>query len=220
MIPFDVFIKQREPDLKRIARATRGEFDYSDVVSEAWLMAKRLSAGSTVQEGLADVPFQDRVISHLYQALVHYTDRTVRFAMRIDHGSEGDDGASPHPVALTLVSDDGRDPLAELLLNEENAMHSACAALDSSVMGAWMMLLSRYDFRMKAVAERLLISVSHAYRCRARAREIVQRQTAIPLVPPSNASCIGPWRRYRLARAPLQLELFVDQAGGLLGGAD
>ena len=41
---FSHFLKLRKQDLQRIARATRGEHELNDVISEAWLLATQWSS--------------------------------------------------------------------------------------------------------------------------------------------------------------------------------
>ncbi len=213
MDSFNAFLVSRDANLRRIAAATGREYRYEEVVNEAWLMAAKLGS----HDDLADQAFQDRVLAYLYQALVRYTGRTVRWAKSLDHASvERDDGTASALMAM-LVGDEGRHPLTELLAADDIRINAARMARDTSLMSAWLILLHHHDFRMERVAARLLISVSYAYRCRARARRIAQRQNALPLALPADASCLGPWRRHRFDRAPLQRELDFGQDTGLLG---
>lgn len=215
MDPFERFLQQRGKDLKRIAWATRGEHEYTDVVQEAWLMAGTLSTRHGLPPDFLDAGFQDLLIRHLYQALVRYTELNVRHAVRLDHGT-GDDAAegAPHWLLNRLVSDEGRDPLSCLIAETDHAARPLPDEDHPSLAGAWIVLLRDCDNRMHVVANRLLISVSYAYRCCARARRMAREQNAIALTPPRTAGQLGPWRRYRATRTPRQLEF--DFGGPLL----
>ena len=153
----------------------------------------------------------DLLLRHLYQALVRYTELNVRHAVRLDHGNgDEEDADAPHWLMNRLASDGGRDPLAHLVETEEAATHPDIDAPHPSLAGAWVVLLRACGNRMPVVAARLLISVSHTRRCRAKAEMLARRQHAIPLAPPRTGAELGPWRRYRAIRAPRQLAFDFD----------
>lgn len=104
-IPFDgdfsYFVTTRKKDLQRIASGTRGEYQLSDVINEAWLLASTMTpkAGATLD--LGNPEHQKLLLSYLYQALVRYTDTRVRYAVRLDHSPYGDED-DMHPIARSL----------------------------------------------------------------------------------------------------------------------
>lgn len=196
---FDRFLATHKDALKRIARATRGESTVDDVVQEAWLMAHRLHG-----ERLATVDFDEaqsqRVLAHLFQALVRYTDTRVRHAVRLDHAPNGDDDAV-HPLARILSGDPGDDPLAGLAAAEDAA--AAARVEPATQAAAWLVMVQHFGNRMQSVADFLKISTSYAYRCCARARGIATRQRGIVL--DAQMAALRPWRRWRAERRPRQL---------------
>lgn len=206
MDAFDQFVARRKSDLERIARATKGEQQYDDVVHEAWLMAKDLAARDGVATDFLDPVFLKTLLSHLYQKLVRYTEQNVRYASRLDHSNSPDTGEdTPHPLMNKLVGDEGRDPLSYLQAVEdapEPALHSQHL---HSLAGAYLTLLNRLGNHMHAVAGHLLISLSYAYRCYARARWFAARQIPLTLPMAEADFVLGPWRRSRVSRAPMQL---------------
>src|SRR5690606_17656973 len=159
-------LHRNEQALKRIARATRGEHDFGDVVNEAWLMAEAVASRTGLPAGFADPAFEDLLLRHLYQALVRYAERNVRHAVRLDHAAAGDDESGAHWLANRLASDNGRDPLSHLLADEEPA--EGDGEHHPSLAGAWVKLLWMNGGRIRTVARKLLISVSHTYRCHAK----------------------------------------------------
>ena len=216
MDAFARFVNLHASDLKRIARATRGEHPFEDVVHEAWLMATDISARLERPVDFHDVDFRNLLLRHLYQALVRYTELNLRHAVRLDHGNGHDDDAgAPHWLMDRLPSDGGRDPLSCLMEAEEATRAPDLDAPHSSLAGAWIVLL-RDCGNTAAVAASLLISISHTYRCRARAEMLARVQHAIPLTPPRSAAELGPWRRHRATRVPQQLAF--DFEGPLLAG--
>lgn len=216
MDPFQRFVAGHRRDLARIARATGGEQQREDVAQEAWLMAEPLAARYQRPVDFDDPAFVDLLLRHLYQALVRYTELNLRLAVRLDHGNGHDDDAgAPHWLMDRLPSDGGRDPLSCLVEAEEATRAPDLDAPHSSLAGAWIVLL-RDCGNTAAVAASLLISISHTYRCRARAEMLARVQHAIPLTPPRSAAELGPWRRHRATRVPQQLAF--DFEGPLLAG--
>ncbi|KRG84515.1 hypothetical protein ABB34_09120 [Stenotrophomonas daejeonensis] len=205
--PFLQFLQQCGKNLQRIANATKGEYSRADVAQEAWLLAGPLAERHGLPLDFLDPGFQDLLLRHLYQALVRYTDLHVRHGLRLDHapGDDAEEGTA-HPLMNHLTSDEGRDPLAHLLLGEERAGLPDIDAPHPSLAGAWLVLLQDCGQHMPSVAMRLLISVSWAYRCCAKARRLAREQHPIALTPPHSARQLGPWRKHRATRAPRQLE--------------
>lgn len=214
MDDFSRFLAHCHDNLKWIADATRREHRYEDVCQQAWLEARGLADERGTSLDFLDPAFQQEVLRRLYCKLVH-GDRRFRHATRLDHGFEGDD---VHPLARILASDDGRDPLAELLDAECAAEPPDEDRLPLSLALAWVLLLRRHAC-MRSVATRLLISVSHAYRCCAKARWLATCQHPIPLEPAARHATpqLGPWRQRRAIRIPQQLAFDFDERLDLVG---
>jgi hypothetical protein len=209
---FERFVTAQRKKLRQIASHTRGEYQFEDVVNEAWLMAETLASRKKRVVAFENAEFQDLLLAYLYQELVRYTELNVRHAVRLDHASHedaGDDGI--HPLMRTLASDEGRDPVALLIEHEAEALREE-AAQDSldSLAGAYVHLLRQFDNRMAAVAEHLLISTSYAYQRCAHARLLATHQRPMPMQSCGGCSLAGPWRRFRLQRTPLQLAFDFD----------
>lgn len=210
--PFAAFVDAHRNDLARIAHATRGEHRLDDVVNEAWMLGEELAARSDTGAGFDDPAFCDRLLRHLYQALVRYTDVHVRRAVRLDKPTRDDDGDDrPNPLLRKLAADGGAGPLDGLLASEHARERSARARNErGSLAEAWLVLLERYR-DMRGVAAHLLISRAHAYRCCASARCITAMQRPMADGMPE-VSQVGPWRRFRAVRVPYQFE-FDFEAG-------
>jgi len=52
---------------------------------------------------------QEQVLAYLYQKLVRYEERTVRFAVRLDKSEDDESRDFVHPLVRALASDGGRD---------------------------------------------------------------------------------------------------------------
>lgn len=206
---FGRFILHRKADLKRIAYKTRGEYQLADVENTAWLTAQDMRDSKGIPVDFLDQDYQDRLLAYVYQALLRYADTRVRYAVRLDHGMDDDEAG--HPLMRTLASDDGRDPLAELILREEAVQP---ADPHHSLASAYACLLRKFDNRLQAVAKFLLISVSQTRRHCTRAEWLARHQCPLPLNHAEGSSFrLGPWRKFRFQRIPIQLELpFVFDA--------
>ncbi|WP_231662788.1 hypothetical protein [Ralstonia solanacearum] len=202
---------QRKKDLQRIARHTAGEHQLTDVLHEAWIMAENLQPPNGTRLDLENAACQEKLLSHLYQHLVRYTEQNVRRAIRLDHATSGhDQDDDVHPLTYLLVRDEGRDLLGGLIERESASALDADLDAHGSLAAAYVHLLRHFDNRMSAVANHLLISRSYAYRCCARARQLATHLQHIP-IPVSNERRIpGPWRRFRLRRMPIQLSFDFD----------
>jgi len=213
MNAFDEFVVRHKAHLKRIAWKTRDEYQYDDVVQEAWIMASELSSRPGITADFDDPAFLKMLLSHLFQKLVRYAELNVRHATRLDHANSGDaEEGVAHPLMNKLAGDDGRHPLSYLLAIEDVPDPAAHSQHLHSLAGAYLALLYRLGNHMHAVAGHLLISLSHAYRCYARARWFAANQ--IPLTLPMTEAdfALGPWRRARATRTPQQLAFdFEDQ---------
>ena len=206
MDAFDAFVVRHQTDLKRIAWKTKGEQRYADVVQEAWIMATELSASLGVTADFLDLTFQKMLLSHLYQKLVRYTEVNVRHAIRLDHANRDDaEEGAPHPLLNMLASDDGKDPLSHLLAAEDAPDPARYKQHLHSLAGAYLALLQQCGYHMHSVAGRLLISLSHAYHCYARARWFAAHQIPMTLPLADRDFSLGPWRRARVVRMPEQL---------------
>lgn len=207
---FGQFVARWRKKLRGIAGKTAGEWQYDDVVQQAWVMARTLCADDGSPLNLHNEVHQQRLLAWLYQDLVRYTDLRVRHAVRLDHAPPGfDDGDDVHPLARSLRSDAGRNALDPLLDREADLCSEAALQAHGSLAAAYVRLLRHFDNRMDAVAGHLLISISYAYRRCALARCMAAQVLHIPI--PDTAGLPGPWRRYRLGRRQIQLTFDFDE---------
>lgn len=206
MEAFNRFVLDRESDLRRIARHTRGECAYDDVINEAWLMAERLKQRTPAD--ISDPAFQQLLLSHLYQHLVRYTELNIRRAVRLDHAPDDTESGSSHPLQRKLAAHD--DPLAFLIRSNEKPFTSQ-ANEHHSLAGVHLILLRHFGHGMRRVARHLLISLSQAYRRFAKARRVTAHQHALLLMPAATMDALKPWRRQRTRRPPRQFEFDFEE---------
>jgi hypothetical protein len=111
-----------------------------------------------------------------------------------------------------LVSDGGGDPLSFLLASEEKPVFPSRANEQHSLASTYLTLLRHFGNKMHRVANHLLISPSHAYRCCAKAHLLTASQHALLLAPPATIAALRPWRRRRMLRMPRQMEFDFEDA--------
>lgn len=116
-------------------------------------------------------------ISHLYNHLVRYTDRKVRTAARLEAPIGAWKVEDQPSLGSLLPGDSGLQPLTILIQREEQARERTEADVPDSMVRGYVRLLGKFH-TMRAVANHLLISVSHAYRCRNRALRIAHIHTS------------------------------------------
>lgn len=154
---FERFAAQRKRDLQRIARHTGGEHQLADVVHEAWIMAWSLRMPDGEPLNLATTACQEKLLSHLYQHLVRYTEQNVRRAVRLDHAPPGrgqDDDA--HPLTYLRVGNEGHDPLSEMIEQE------AASALDTALNAHGSLAATYVRFNLRSISTTNCPSNQHA----------------------------------------------------------
>src|SRR5262245_35419582 len=113
-LQFQRFLKEERAKLALIARHTRGECSVEDVNNEAWVMVRDLAVrGLPVDLGTSDG--RSLLFKYLYQKLVRYTDRHVRFAERFEQRAVHGEDSDRNPLLNTLASDPSLEPLTALL---------------------------------------------------------------------------------------------------------
>ena len=209
---FQKFIAQRRRDLQKISRATRGEHRFDDVVNEAWIKAYSMRASDGNPIDLSGEEGQQLLLKHLYAHLVHFTERKIRNAVRLDHAPKGSgDEEGGHPLMHMLASNERRNVLDELIDQEASVALEAKLAEHGSLAATYVYLLRRHGNNMAAVANYLRISRSYAYRCRAKAERLAICMCHIAM-PPVEQFVPGPWRRFRLCRPQVQLEFDFSES--------
>ena len=199
---FQSFLAEHRSWLALISRHTRGEFSVGDVSSEAWILRHELrEKGSRVELGQVN---DDRLLlKYLYQKLVRYTDRSVRFAERLEQSAFGDDdGNDGTRLADRLADDSALEPLQMLLAYEALRERLPEPPSHESPASAFIALLRAFDNKMPKLADYLLISLSHCYRCYAKARRwaIHQHPLRVPVHASDEQMTPRPWRRFRVTR--------------------
>lgn len=195
---FEQFVQQRRRSLSRIVRETHGEYQFNDVVNEAWLMACYLASRKHLTIDFLDKRFQGILIAFLGKRLIAFQEKKIRNGVRPDHAPPGSDEDSGDTWDR-FEADDSQTPETLLLRAEAEHITENRLATHPCLTAAYLRLLEHFDNRMQAVADHLLISKSHAYRCRAKARRRESTQNHFDW-PCTEETLPRPWRRFKIHR--------------------
>ena len=201
---FQQFIESSSRSISVISRRTRGEDACEDVIAELWITAADVQENKNLSINFVDPDHQALILSYTYQRLVHYCDKKVRTAKRLDHGYSDD---AP-PLYDITADQEGENPLDQLMLEQqEEAEKDVLDALGISIGAVWLALLDRFGGRMVHVACFLKLSVSHSYRCYRKVQWLAatQMSLALEVYDRDAVRCLRPWRPCKRYRIPEQL---------------
>lgn len=201
---FQQFIENASRSISVISRKTQGEYACEDVTAELWITAADLQEKKNIEINFADPDHQALILSYTYQRLVHYCDKKVRAAKRLDHGFSDD-----APPLYDITADrEGENPLDQLMLEQQaEAEKDVLDALGISIGAVWLGMLDRFGGRMVRVARFLKLSVSHSYRCYRKVQWLSATQMPLALEARNSGAvrCLRPWRPCKIYRIPEQL---------------
>ncbi|MDN5844616.1 MAG: hypothetical protein L0H54_14365 [Alcaligenaceae bacterium] len=207
---FMEFCTARKDKLSRIANRADKAIQVGDVISTAWEMACELHTKG-IDIDFRDPASQDLIIRYTYQKLINYAEKNLRFAVRLDKAPAGSDDDC-HPLMRRLHDPNALDPLEQLIAQEEQrAAKPVSLGPHLSIARAYVRLLENFRGSVPAIAHYLRISVSHTYRCWARAREYEAHQLRIPMRIKDKTFQPRPWRSFKLYRTPQQLTLDFEE---------
>nr|WP_295074710.1 hypothetical protein [uncultured Roseateles sp.] len=168
MDSYQAFIIQRAAEIRRIARQTCGEHTAEDVQVEAWLIAERISTKRGFSINFSHRADQEQVLAWLYNHLVKYADKQIRYAVKLDKDWDKEDAdAAVHAMARLLTAPDSFDPAVMLLRQEDEPDPLGLSKHSYSQASAYVILLSRFDWDAEELAVHLCIVV-HTLRARLR----------------------------------------------------
>lgn len=154
------FFKERAADLRRIARRTEGEIEVSEVESEAWLAAEEISKKRGYPFDFDDRVDQETLLGRLYNRLVKFADKHIRYAVALDSDSEDETPSFGAVLARILTAPATSDP-SVLLQQEEDADAVGVAVQRSySEAAAYMLLLMRFEWQALQLALHLRIALT------------------------------------------------------------
>lgn len=177
---FEVFSRERRNDLKRIAYATRGEMTADDLTSEAWLLAQDIEEKLGRPFDFASELDQDRLLAWMYSKFVKYADKAVRNAVKLDVGwdDEAEEGAGVR-LSKLLTAPDNSDPHKQRMAQEESLELLQAVRRSYSQAAAFVILLVRTDWDVRALAADLWLGVATLRRRMGQAADLATRQSTL-----------------------------------------
>ncbi|MDB5800857.1 MAG: hypothetical protein JWL63_1796 [Rhodocyclales bacterium] len=155
---FSVFAQSRRVDLRRIAARTCGEYTEADIVSEAWLVAEKIAQQRGFPVDFGNAIDQKTVLAWLFNHLVRYADKQVRYAVRLDKDWDQEDaGAVMASLSRMLIAPEEFDPAVALQLFEERDDFFSLTHHSYSQATAYAILLERFDWELDDLADHLCI---------------------------------------------------------------
>ncbi len=204
MDDYSTFIKECYKDLLRIARASKGQHDLSDVQSEIWIQAAEISQKLNFEVDYTNPEHQELLIKYTYCKLIKYSETFTQFAESLNQPKFTD---SNERLIDSIISINDRSPLEILNEQESNDIRNQKTS-EYTLGNAWLRLLDLHHNRMVLVSQKLKISLSYCYKCYNRALDLTQMQEPIPFTKKVDSSFSPqPWRPFKISRLPQQLEL-------------
>ena len=154
------FQVSRRADLSRIARKSGGEHSADDAGVEAWLIASDIERKRGFPIDFSNREDQDLLLSWLYRELVSFSERTVRFAVKLDRHWQEDSEYFTNSLEGLLVAPDQFDPLLQLQAKQEQSAALELVKRSYSQAAAYVILLCRCDWDLEAVAGYLRLVAS------------------------------------------------------------
>lgn len=196
---FEQFVRMQRKKLQFIAWKTCSEYQFADVVNEAYVMADYISKRKGIAIDFLSESFQGVLLAYLYRHLVDFQEKKIRHSVRLEHAPPGSDDA--RPLLDRFAVHEEHEPMSLLQRAEAESRTNERLAIDPSLAAAYVRLLRHFDHRMQAVADHLLISVSYAYRCCAKARLLAGTQQHLGWPPAEELPLPRPWRRFKITRS-------------------
>lgn len=203
---FDEFCRAQRKALSSIASQADRAVQVGDVVATAWEMACLIQTRTGAEIDFRNRDCQDTILRYTHFELVGRAEKHTKYAIRLDQAPSWSDDDC-HPLMRHLSGPESDDPLNQLIARETPQADGFIANPHQSLACAYVHLLESCRGRMPAMAHFLRISVSHTYRCCARARDLAERQCTIPMHMQDLAFQPRPWRLFKRCRIPEQLML-------------
>ncbi len=147
--------------LRRIVWATRGEVQAGDVESEAWLIATDIGAKRGRPMDLQAPEDQETLLGALYNRLVKFTERHLRYAVKLDTDWDKEDSTSHGAVLSELLAAPAMSDPAIRALQEEQGHALVDAVRHSySEASAYVLLLIRFEWDAPELAVHLHVGLA------------------------------------------------------------
>lgn len=174
------FRASRWSDFRRIAGSSRGDYSADDVSNEAWLVAYEIERKRGFAVDFLNLEDQDLVICYLYNKLVNFSEKTVRYAVKLDRDWDSEDSDSPVScLARLLTAPSHSDPFQQMQANEKLAELPAVIKHSYSQASAYVILLHRFEWDLGSLSEYLRLVLSTLRKRMVASGALVKRQPSL-----------------------------------------
>lgn len=165
---FEAFQSERQRDLSRIAKATRGEMEADELLSEAFFVALEIEEKTHHTLDLTLASDQELVLRWLNAKFVRYADKTMRYSVKLDEGwdDDGEEYSEGARLASVLAAPESEDPLTRHVMVEDHQEQIEAVAASYSEASAYTLLLMEWGWDFKGLADHLLLGRTRTLRSR------------------------------------------------------
>lgn len=175
--------------------------EVGEIQSEAWLVAQEQERKRGYPIDFANPGDQETLIGILYNRFVNFAEKHFRYAVKLDQGSDDDESQSIGEVLANILQAPAAfSPEARLEVLQDVDEIAQAMRRSYSEATAYAILLQRFDWKAKLLAEYLLVALATLRARLARAGRIVRHQPSlfdgVEAIPDSFAAAQdGPRRR-------------------------
>ncbi len=153
---FQAFLNSCRADLRRIAGHSRGEYSVDDLSGEAWLIAEEVGRKRGFAVDLSNSDDQQFILARLYNKLIRFTEKNLRFAVRLDRNWDSDDSEyAVNRLARLLSAPEEFDPLVRMQAEEDQSGAWKLVEHSYSQASAYVILLDRFNWELDMLARSL-----------------------------------------------------------------
>ncbi|SDN51265.1 hypothetical protein [Polaromonas sp. JS666] len=155
------FFKDRAEDLRRIVRGSKGDVELGDVESEAYLAAEDIGNKRGYPFDFTDQVDQQTLLGRLYNRLVKFADKNIRFAVKLDTDWDREESTSfGATLARLLTAPASYDPVVSLEATQDGDEVQAAVQRSYSEAAAYVLLLMRFNWEPKDLAIHLRVALA------------------------------------------------------------
>ncbi|MEW9573289.1 hypothetical protein ABQJ54_16150 [Rhodanobacter sp. Si-c] len=165
---FETFRLERRKDLRRIARATNGEMEADELLSEAFFLTMEIEEKMNRMLDLTLASDQSILLGWLYARFVRYADKTMQYSIKLDAGWDDDTGELTTGAKLSsqLAAPETEDPLTRQVMAEDHQQQLETVQASYSEASAYTLLLIEWSWDFKGLAAHLLLGCTKTLRNR------------------------------------------------------
>lgn len=179
---FEAFRLARNKDLQSIAKATRGEMEADELLSEAFFLAMEIEEKTHHSLNLNSASDQELLLRWLNAKFVRFADKTMRHSIKLDEGwnDDGEDWSQGAKLANALAAPATCDPLNHQVMVEDDQQQTSAVEASYTEAAAYAILLIDRSWDFKRLADDLHLGRTRTLRNRvARAADKTLWQSSL-----------------------------------------